>query len=270
MRLRSRRRGAEDDGRGRVEVLLRGGARRFRRRRARPDPRARSARPGRAADPPERPRGWRRCTPPRSYRCRFASRHRRQHRDLAQQNAHRVAQGFRLGRFGRDIRPDRGARGRAPRPARPPRRGRRPSRAPCAARPGPRPRRTVPVLAPITATGLLRSGFPCSGREAQSTAFLSTPGIEELYSGVANSTASARSIASRRAGDGQRAVPDVVVLVVRRDRLQAIEELEPASLLLDEPAGRTQQLVLCESRRRLPLMPSTRIVRPPSPAAGRR
>ena len=54
----------------------------------------------------------------------------------------------------------------------------------------------MPVLAPITATGLLRSGLIAGGREAQSTAFLSTPGIDELYSGVANSRASAPAIAS--------------------------------------------------------------------------
>ena len=48
-----------------------------------------------------------------------------------------------------------------------------------------------PVLAPITATGLPRSGLVASGRESQSIAFLSWPGIEWLYSGVANSTTSA-------------------------------------------------------------------------------
>jgi hypothetical protein len=53
------------------------------------------------------------------------------------------------------------------------------------------------VLAPITATGLFRSGFEASGRETQSIAFFSTPGIDQLYSGVANRTASAPAIASR-------------------------------------------------------------------------
>src|SRR2546426_8664557 len=56
----------------------------------------------------------------------------------------------------------------------------------------------IPMLAPITATGLLRRGLSPTGREAQSTAFFSTPGIDALYSGVANSTASARAIAPRR------------------------------------------------------------------------
>ena len=53
------------------------------------------------------------------------------------------------------------------------------------------------MLAPTTATGLSLSGFVASGREAQSTAFLSWPGTEWLYSGVANRIASAPAIASR-------------------------------------------------------------------------
>jgi hypothetical protein len=57
----------------------------------------------------------------------------------------------------------------------------------------------IPVLAPITATGLLRSGLLAGGRDTQSMAFLSTPGIDELYSGVAKSTASASAIAWRSA-----------------------------------------------------------------------
>jgi hypothetical protein len=55
-----------------------------------------------------------------------------------------------------------------------------------------------PVLAPMIANGSLRSAASVSGREAQSTAFLSCPGIYELYSGVANNTASACPIASRQ------------------------------------------------------------------------
>jgi ketosteroid isomerase-like protein len=54
------------------------------------------------------------------------------------------------------------------------------------------------VLELTTATGVLRSGDASSGREAQSSAFLSAPGIDELYSGVANSTASEAAIASLR------------------------------------------------------------------------
>jgi hypothetical protein len=55
-----------------------------------------------------------------------------------------------------------------------------------------------PVLAPITATGLLRSRLVASGRDTQSMAFFRTPGIDELYSGVANRTASALEIARLR------------------------------------------------------------------------
>ena len=40
----------------------------------------------------------------------------------------------------------------------------------------------------ITATGLLRNAFVAIGREPQSSAFLSAPGIDELYSGVAKTT----------------------------------------------------------------------------------
>src|SRR3954447_25243828 len=46
----------------------------------------------------------------------------------------------------------------------------------------------------MTAVGLPRNGLSASGRETQSSAFLSCPGIEPLYSGVAISTASADSI----------------------------------------------------------------------------
>jgi hypothetical protein len=57
----------------------------------------------------------------------------------------------------------------------------------------------MPLLAPIPATGLLRRAFVENGRETQSRAFLSWPGIEPLYSGVAISTASAAAIADRSA-----------------------------------------------------------------------
>jgi hypothetical protein len=52
------------------------------------------------------------------------------------------------------------------------------------------------VLAPTTATGLFRSMFVTTGRETQSIAFFSWPGMDALYSGVANSTASAFAIAA--------------------------------------------------------------------------
>ena len=51
--------------------------------------------------------------------------------------------------------------------------------------------------APIAAAGLPFRALCPAGREAQSSAFLSCPGIEWLYSGVAISTASAARIASR-------------------------------------------------------------------------
>jgi hypothetical protein len=56
-----------------------------------------------------------------------------------------------------------------------------------------------PVLAPITAHGLPRSAFPGNGREAQSSALSSAPGIDALYSGVAMSSASARAISATNA-----------------------------------------------------------------------
>jgi hypothetical protein len=60
------------------------------------------------------------------------------------------------------------------------------------------------VLDESTAAGMFRTGDSTSGREAQSSAFLSTPGREELYSGVAIRTASALSSAAlnRRTGSG--------------------------------------------------------------------
>src|SRR5436190_1039766 len=54
----------------------------------------------------------------------------------------------------------------------------------------------APVLAPTTATGLFRSALVATGRETQSITFFSCPGMEALYSGVENSTASAFAIAS--------------------------------------------------------------------------
>ena len=60
-----------------------------------------------------------------------------------------------------------------------------------------------PVLAPTTATGFPRRLLSGKGREAQSRAFLSAPGIEALYSGVAIRTASASASARlSRATDG--------------------------------------------------------------------
>src|SRR3546814_10292880 len=57
-----------------------------------------------------------------------------------------------------------------------------------------------PGEAPMTATGLAAKtrGMSAGGREAQSIAFLNTPGILLLYSGVASSSPSALAIASFR------------------------------------------------------------------------
>ena len=62
----------------------------------------------------------------------------------------------------------------------------------------------IPVLDESTATGLFRTGDSASGRETQSSAFLSTPGIDELYSGVATRTASASASASLRRSTAAR------------------------------------------------------------------
>src|SRR6185295_8388951 len=57
----------------------------------------------------------------------------------------------------------------------------------------------VPILpgdVPMTAEGLRANEFLPYGRLAQSIAFFNAPGIERLYSGVTNSTASTEAIAS--------------------------------------------------------------------------
>ena len=84
----------------------------------------------------------------------------------------------------------------------------------------------MPVEAPTTAAGLPRSGFVACGRDAQSSAFLSTPGSDALYSGVAISTASAPAIAARSSRTGLGPAVEIVVGVIGRDRLQAVEDLE--------------------------------------------
>ena len=86
---------------------------------------------------------------------------------------------------------------RGPPAARPRSRG-RPSRpAPCASRPAPRPRRTCPSRRRSPPPACRSGRSAPAGREAQSSAFFSWPGIEWLYSGVAIRTASASRIASR-------------------------------------------------------------------------
>jgi hypothetical protein len=53
----------------------------------------------------------------------------------------------------------------------------------------------APGDAPITAEGLRLKEFCPYGRLAQSIAFFSPPGMERLYSGVRNSSASTSAIA---------------------------------------------------------------------------
>ena len=60
----------------------------------------------------------------------------------------------------------------------------------------------VPIFpgeVPITADGLRVNEFLPYGRLAQSMAFLSPPGMDRLYSGVTNSTASTAAMASLNA-----------------------------------------------------------------------
>src|SRR5436190_24027774 len=56
-----------------------------------------------------------------------------------------------------------------------------------------------PTDAPITAAGIWAKELLPQGREAQSIAFFSAPGIERLYSGVTNKIASEAAIAAFRA-----------------------------------------------------------------------
>ena len=86
---------------------------------------------------------------------------------------------------------------------------------------------------PTTATGLLRIGAVALGREAQSIAFFSCPGIDELYSGVANRTRVGAGDRVVELDDARRRLFAFVVLVERRHRLQAVPQL-------DVDAGRRQ------------------------------
>jgi hypothetical protein len=63
------------------------------------------------------------------------------------------------------------------------------------------------VLDESTAAGLFRTGDSASGRDAQSSAFLRTPGIEELYSGVEIRTASASASAALKRTTGSGRLP---------------------------------------------------------------
>ncbi len=85
----------------------------------------------------------------------------------------------------------------------------------------------IVTLAPSTTTGLFLSAASARGREAQSTAFLITPGIEPLYSGVAISRPSAPAISSRsratRLGDLGL---EVLVEVRQRAQRVGLEDLD--------------------------------------------
>src|SRR4051794_10210235 len=114
-----------------------------------------------------------------------------------------------------------------------------------------------PVEAPITSAGLLRSGLLASGRLAQSSAFLSPPGMDELYSGVAITTASAASMASRSpvTACGRSA---------SRSSSKIGRAARPSHSTSSAPDGSAsaaarRSMVLWEPRRALPEMPRIRI-----------
>src|SRR3954468_16569431 len=114
-----------------------------------------------------------------------------------------------------------------------------------------------PVLAPITAVGFLRSTFSGNGRDAQSIAFLSAPGSEALYSGVAIRSASAASIAA----NSSRTVSGGVVSRSSSNAGMAASPSHSARLApggSSAPAARSS-LRLWDPRRRLPEMPRIRI-----------
>src|SRR3954453_12995072 len=112
-----------------------------------------------------------------------------------------------------------------------------------------------PVEAPTTATGLLRSGDSASGRESQSRAFLSWPGIEWLYSGVETRTASASAIASKSAwtGSGRACSSSSSNGGISLSPSNSTSSASPGSR---SPAAR-RSLELWEPARRLPERPRT-------------
>src|SRR5262245_61422651 len=115
----------------------------------------------------------------------------------------------------------------------------------------------IPVLAPIVATGLLRSAAVANGREAQSTAFFSAPGIEWLYSGVANSRASACSIAARQLSTALPGAPS-------SSSSNGGIAFRPVNSMNSAPGGSSSAAApsrrrLCESLRSEPTTPRTRM-----------
>src|SRR5215217_2411836 len=116
----------------------------------------------------------------------------------------------------------------------------------------------MPVEAPTTSAGTPRSGLVACGREAQSRAFLRTPGSEALYSGVAISTASASAIASRSAWTASGAGS------MSSSASYGGMALRPSNTSSSAPDGSRsaaarRRFELCESRRNDPEMPRTRI-----------
>src|SRR5829696_2946126 len=118
----------------------------------------------------------------------------------------------------------------------------------------------MPVLAPTTATGLLRSTALANGREAQSIAFLSCPGIDELYSGVATRIASAPAMASRRSATPAGGLPSSSSSK-GGTAFSPSHRTSSTSGPSSSSAAR-RSCVLWDPRRRLPEMPRMRIVAP--------
>ena len=125
-----------------------------------------------------------------------------------------------------------------------------------------------PVLAPTTATRFFLRTLAGNGRETQSRAFLSAPGIEPLYSGVAIRTASAPCDLLPKRGDAGGAGTAVEIFVVGRDLGQALpdDELDVRSM---HSAAARRSAVLYEPCRTLPLIART-LIGLPSPARGPR
>src|SRR5665213_1943661 len=120
----------------------------------------------------------------------------------------------------------------------------------------------MPVLAPITATGLLaRAEVAGVGREAQSTAFFRTPGIDPLYSGVTKRTASAsRMAAMSLSAPGMP--PPVSSSSVSSN---GSTTFRPSNVMSSAAGGSSaaaarRRFRLCEASRRDPAMPSTRML----------
>ena len=106
------------------------------------------------------------------------------------------------------------------------------------------------------------AGLSARGRETQSKAFFSWPGIEPLNSGVATRIASAAAIASlRRSTPGGSSLE---VLVVRRDLAEVFVEVELDALGQLLRGEAEELLVWSESARRLPEIPRIRTGYPSS------